>query len=148
MPRTLLAVLAGLAVMMLTVAAMEWLGHAMFPPPAGINLADPDALERIIRILPVGSLAMVAGGWALGSLAGAWVAARVARQFRLSAALAVGAVMTMLVVANFVMVPHPLWMILAGIALPLPLAWLGWRSATGAASRKPTWPAAPGTPRS
>lgn len=136
MPRTLLAVLAGLATMVLTVAAMESLGHAMFPPPAGVNLADPEALERIIEVLPVASLAMVACGWALGSLAGAWVAARIARQFCLSAAMAVGGVMTMLVVANFVMVPHPLWMILAGIALPLPLAWVGWRSAVGATSRK------------
>jgi len=134
--RTLLAVLAGLAVMVLTVAAMEWLGHAMFPPPTGMDPADPEALERIIEILPVPSLAMVACGWALGSLAGAWVAARLAREFRLSAALAIGAVMTMLVLANFVMVPHPLWMVFAGIALPLPLAWLGWRSATGAASPK------------
>ena len=131
MARTLLAVLGGLLVMVLVVAGLEALGHALFPAPAGVDFNDPEVLRTLLDALPVGSLAMVVLGWALGTLAGAWVAARIARQFRLSAALAIGAVMTLLVAANVAMVPHPVWMTLAGLLLPLPLAFLGWRLAAG-----------------
>lgn len=131
MGRTLLAVLAGLIVMMLTVAAVEAVGHTLFPPPEGVDFRDPEVLRRLMDTLPAQSLAMVVFGWALGSFAGAYIAARIARVSRLSAAIAIGAVMSLLVIANIVMIPHPVWMILARLALPLPLAWLGWRTAAG-----------------
>lgn len=131
MGRALLAVLAGIVVMALVVAGLEALGHALFPAPAGVDFTDPEVLRKLMQTLPLPSLAMVVAGWALGSLAGAWVAARIARRFRLSAALAIGAVMTLLVIANIAMVPHPVWMSIAGLFLPLPLAFLGWRIAAG-----------------
>jgi hypothetical protein len=34
------------------------------------------------------------------------------------------------VIANNMMIPHPQWMTIAGIVLPIPLAWLAARLAT------------------
>jgi uncharacterized membrane protein len=38
------------------------------------------------------------------------------------------------VIANAVMIPHPLWMTIAGVLLPVPTAWLGAKLATRRAS--------------
>jgi hypothetical protein len=38
------------------------------------------------------------------------------------------------VIANAVMIPHPPWMTIAGVLLPVPAAWLGARLATRRAS--------------
>jgi hypothetical protein len=38
-----------------------------------------------------------------------------------------GVVMLALVALNFSVIPHPVWMVVAGLAIPLPFALLGWR---------------------
>lgn len=129
MARTLLAVFAGLAVMLVTVAALEALGHALFPAPPGLDFDDPERLRRVMELLPPAQLFAVLAGWVAGAALGAFVAARLAREYRFSAALSVGAVMLLLVVANLVMLPHPWWMAIGSVLLPLPSAWLGWRLA-------------------
>jgi hypothetical protein len=61
-------------------------------------------------------------------LIGGYVAASIARKPR--PALAVGIVIVLGVIANAVMIPHPLWMTAAGVLLPVPAAWLGAQLAT------------------
>ena len=63
------------------------------------------------------------------AFAGGWVAARIARH-RMAAALIIGVLVLAGVIANNAMIPHPLWMTVAGIVLPLPLAWLAARAAS------------------
>ena len=65
-------------------------------------------------------------GWVLGAFLGGWVAARIARHRR-AAALVIGALVVLGVVANNMMIPHPLWMTIAGVLLPIPAAWLAAR---------------------
>lgn len=124
MARTLLALLAGLVVMVLTVFLVESAGHLMYPPPPGVDVTNPEALKTLIQSLPVAALAFVVVAWALGAFAGAFVACRIARQHRTALAVAIGAVMIALSAATMVMIPHPVWMIVLGVALPLPMAWL------------------------
>ena len=50
----------------------------------GVDFSDPEMLRKVMDALPVQSLAMVVIGWELGTLAGAWVAARIARHYRLA----------------------------------------------------------------
>ena len=76
--------------------------------------------------MPPGALFFVMAGWIAGTAFGACVAATIARELKRSAAVAVGAVMQLLVVANLVMLPHPWWMAIGSPLLPLPSAWLGW----------------------
>ncbi len=132
MGRTLLALLAGLVAMVLTVFLLESAGHMVFPPPANMDFSDPAAQKAFMESLPIGALAFVILAWAVGALVGSYVAATIARQHRLAVALVVGVVMIALSVATMAMIPHPLWMIVLGVALPLPMAWLGARVATKA----------------
>ena len=126
MGRTLLAMLAGLVVMLVAIAALEAVGHALFPPPPGIDYADPVQMRRVMQLMPPAALFMVLVGWVAGAALGAFAAAKLAREYRFSAAMSVGAVMLLLVVANLVMLPHPWWMAVGSLLLPLPSAWLGW----------------------
>ena len=123
--KTILAVLAGVIAGGAIVFVTEAVGHSLFPPPADINLADPEDVKRLMASLPAGAFAMVLVGWFLGSFAGALVALRIARSP--TAAWGVAVVFTLLTAASFTMIPHPMWMIVAGLLIPLASAWLALR---------------------
>lgn len=126
------AVLAGLVAMLLVVAGVEYIGHTLVPPPPDIDLSTPDALRAALRQLPFASLAFVVLAWTLGAFLGALVAAALLPAHRGSAALAIGTVMLLLVAFTVVTIPHPVWMVIAGLALPLPAAWLGGKAVRAA----------------
>lgn len=126
MGRTILGVLAGLVVAWLVMSLFEFGSLALHRPPPGLDLRNPEALALHIAAAPVSAMLLVLAGWVLGAFFGAWVAARIARHRRV-AALVIGALMVLGVVANNMLVPHPLWMTIAGILLPIPAAWLAAR---------------------
>ncbi|MEO5880758.1 MAG: hypothetical protein ABIR22_11440 [Candidatus Eisenbacteria bacterium] len=132
MLRRLLGVLAGLVAGAIVVALIEGLGHALWPPPAGADLRDPEQLKALIPSLPIGALIAVVLGWAMGSFSGGWMAATISRDFRM--ALVVGFILLCMGVVTMVQIPHPLWMWVMGVALPLPAAWFGARLAPKTAS--------------
>ena len=129
MGRTILGILAGLVVAWLAMTICEFASLFLHRPPAGLDLRDPQALAAHIAAAPLSAMLVVVVGWALAAFVGAWVAARIARH-RLVAALFIGVLVLAGVIANSAMIPHPLWMTVAGIALPLPLAWLAARAAS------------------
>ena len=129
MLRSILAVLAGVLVMGITVAAVQWLGHSIFPPPAGVDPTDHDAMIALIASMPVMALAFVLFAYAFGTFLGAYTAATISAAHKRGAAIAVGVVMLALVGLNFSMIPHPLWMVVIGLLIPLPFALLAWKLA-------------------
>jgi hypothetical protein len=73
--------------------------------------------------MPVGALALVLAGWVVGALDGGLVAASIAK--RRAPAIVVGALVALGALAMVAMVPHPLWMSIAGVLLPVPAALAG-----------------------
>lgn len=137
MGRTILGMLVGLLTMWLTVAALEFLGHAMFPPPAGLDPQNPEHLQMIFAAAPVGAFVMLVVAWAGGSFVGGWVAARIARHAR-AAAVAVALFVMAGVAGMIVIVPeHPTWVAALGLLLPIPVALI---AARFAARREKTLP--------
>ena len=123
MGRTILGVLAGLVVAWLVMTLCEFGSLALHRPPPGLDLRNPEALALHIAAAPASAMLLVLIGWVLGAFLGGWVAARIARHRR-AAALVIGALVVLGVVANNMMIPHPLWMTIAGVLLPIPAAWL------------------------
>ena len=123
--RLILGIVAGVVVGGLVVFLVEGAGHAIFPPPAGTDLSDPETMKGLIATLPTGAIAMVLIGWFLGSLAGAITAKAIAD--RDLAAWIVAFLFIGLTATNFLYIPHPVWMMAAGVALPLIAAWLATR---------------------
>lgn len=128
MGRTILGILAGLVVAWITMSLSEFASVVLHRPPAGADLRDPQVLAAHIAAAPMSAMLVVLAGWTLGAFLGAWIAARTARH-RLAAALAVGALVLVGVIANSMLIPHPLWMTIAGVALPIPAAWMAARIA-------------------
>ena len=132
--RLILGILAGLVVAWLSIALCEFASVFLHRPPAGVDLRNPQALAAHIAAAPFHAMLLVVIGWSLAAFLGGWVAARIARHRRV-AALVVGAFVVLGVIANNMMIPHPQWMTITGVVLPIPLAWLAARMATPQAQR-------------
>jgi hypothetical protein len=122
--RNLLAVLAGLIVAGVVVFLMEWVGHAIYPPPADLNYADELAMGEYMRGQPTGAFLLVMLAHALGTLAGAAVAALIGRSWQLGLAMIVGFIMMLGGTWNLYRFPHPVWMWIE-VPVYLVAAWLG-----------------------
>lgn len=129
MGRTLLGVLAGLATMFVVIMLVELLGAQVFPPPDGVDMRDPQVLASAMAQMPLGALAMVVVAWVLGAFAGGWVAARVSVAHPRAAAAIVALAVVAGVVLMVLSFPHPLWMTVLGLVLPVPAALAGARLA-------------------
>lgn len=127
MLRTILAVFAGLIVAVVTMLALEYVGMSLFPPPPGTRLDNEADLAALMASAPTGKLAWVLMGWTLAAFVGGWIAARLSKQHRPAAAITVGVLIVAGVILNVSMLPHPLWMTIAGVLLPIPAAWLASR---------------------
>ncbi len=86
----MLAVLAGLITAMLVMMSVEFLSMQLSPPPPGFVPQDEADLARLVEMASPASKARGVLGWALSSFLGGWVAARLSRQHRPVAALAIG----------------------------------------------------------
>lgn len=130
--RSIVAVLAGMVVFAFLVMAIEAVGMMIFPPPPGTDMANPEAARAAMANAPVGSLLFVLLAWIVGTFAGAWTAARIARRAPVGHGLVVGVLGLAGAIANMLMIPHPVWFWVLGVAVFLPVAWLGARIAAAA----------------
>ena len=123
MLRTILAILVGVACAMLTITLVELVARPLHPMPPGLLMTDTAGMAAYVSTAPLSMMLMVLSGWVLGAFDGALVAALVARKHPRLAALLVGAVVVAAVIANTVLLPHPVWMTVLGVLLPLVAAY-------------------------
>lgn len=129
MPRTILSIVAGLVVAFALVFATDALFHALAPsaaPTAG-EMADRTGMATYVARQPDSVLAGLALGWAIAALAGAILAARLARRGRWPGWV-VGVLVLAATIANFVLVPHPGWMVALALFAIAAATWLGART--------------------
>ena len=133
MGRTILAVIAGAVVMWLTIFALEFIGHALFPPPPGLDPRSQADLAAIMAQAPTGAMAMLVVAWIAGAFTGGLTAARLSHRHKRGAALAVALLVMAGVAGMIYLVPnHPVWVSALGLLLPIPAALLAARMATRA----------------
>ena len=137
MLRYIIAVLGGLFAAAAVVVLIEAASRRIYPPPEGMDFRDPAQLQAFMDTLPPGALAMILAAWALGTLAGALVACRIAREKPLVFASIIGAVMLAATIMNLAAIPHSDGFSIAAILLVAGAALLAGRiaSATGRTSR-------------
>jgi hypothetical protein len=115
--RYVAAVLGGMVVGGLVVAAIEGLGHQAYPPPADLDSADPAAMAAYAESLPAGALGFVILAWAAGAFVGGIVAARIAPAHRAVLATVIGAFILAGSVSNLLLIPHPQGFAVAAIVM-------------------------------
>jgi hypothetical protein len=115
--RGIVAILAGVVAAFAVVLVVEGLGHMLYPPPPGYDATRPEDQARLMAVVPTGAKIAVVVAWFLGSLAGAVTAAKVGRSPLY--AWVIGAIMIALSVVTTMMFPHPVWMVIAAVVLPV-----------------------------
>lgn len=131
MMRQVLAVLIGIVVCGLVVGLVEMLNLRLYPAPSGMDFHDPVQVAAHVANLPVAALVIVLIAWTLGSWVGGATAARISRHWPRACALVIAVFMVAGVAYNVIVLPHPLWMSVLGLALPIPAALAGARMAVG-----------------
>jgi predicted ferric reductase len=114
--RRFIGVVIGVIVALITVALVEAIGHRVFPPPPGLDLTNLADVAQMVAGMSGGALSIVLIAWFLGSFLGGWVALRFS-YWRI-APLIVSAIVIAGALQSFVMIPHPVWMMAAGLTLP------------------------------
>lgn len=117
MARIIGGIVAGLAIGLFSIWAIEMIGHLIYPLPAELNIRDPEQIETLIRTMPFGAQAFVVAAWFGGALIGSALAMRIAG--RAWAAWLVAGVVAAAGIINILFIPHPVWMQISAVAAPL-----------------------------
>lgn len=130
MLRKIVALIAGVLVVGVVVAALQLIGLRLHPVPEGIDPMDPadrEALEQFLAAMPLAAWLHVFASEIVGAFLGALVAGWIARD-RVRAIT--GAILVLALcgsVYNWVSFPHPVWFMVGQcVAYPLTLM-LVWR---------------------
>lgn len=133
MGRKILAVVAGVILAGLVVYGVQAIGHQVYPPPENLDTKNMEAMKAYVATLPVGAFLFVLVAYILGSFAGGWLAAKIARASQISLALTVGGVQLLFGIMNLVVIPHPTWFAIAAVLVFLPAAYWGGKIGTKSA---------------
>jgi len=133
MGKNIAAGIAGIVTAGLLVWLVEMLGHSVYPPPADLDFANPEAMGAYVATLPIGAFLFVGGAWFIATLGGTFIACKIGTAKPIVFAGIVGGLMLVATAVNLAMIPHPLWFSALGIAGILIAAWLGMKLGGGTA---------------
>lgn len=114
--RSVIAVLAGIAVALFILAGIEYIASVAFPPPEGLDPGNPEDRRRMIEAAPTGALLIVVAAYAIGTFIGGYVAVRFSRRMPNIHAALVATVIIAGTVWNLASYQHPAWFWGASIA--------------------------------
>ncbi len=124
--RNFLSALAGLFLGSFLNGLIIQYSHWLIPPPPGVDLTTEAGLQAAMHLMEPKHFLMPFLAHALGTLAGAMLAARLSNALR--PALAIGFLFFLGGAYMVYALPSPLWFNIADLGLAyLPMAWLGYR---------------------
>jgi hypothetical protein len=126
MLRNLLALIAGFVVGSLVNMLLISIGPMIFPPPPGVDLSTPEGLKAAMPQFEPHHYLTPFLAHALGTLVGAFIAAKLSISRKMTMALAIGALFLVGGIAMVVMINPPVWYAVVDLALAyFPMAYLG-----------------------
>jgi membrane protease YdiL (CAAX protease family) len=130
MIRSIGAVLAGVATAFVLILAVEKLGHLIYPPPAGLDFSDPEAIRPYMATLPFLALLFPMIAWVVGTFAGTLTACKIGTANPLAFAAIVGGLVLAGTIANLIVIPHPVWFSAVSLVAIVAAAWVALQIAT------------------
>lgn len=126
--RTILAVLAGLAVGSVVNMGLVLLSPMVIPPPPGVDVTDMESLAASMHLFQARHFVFPFLAHAGGTLVAAYLAVRIASGHRLKISMLVGSLFLLGGISNAVLLPAPGWFIAVDlICAYIPMAWIGGR---------------------
>lgn len=126
MLRSVMSIVAGLTVAFAFVFATDALFHAMASQTALPALNSREMMADFVAGQSLSTLMAVVAGWALAAFSGSAIAVYLGRRGQWTGWVVAG-LFLLATIANFYMIPHPVWMVLASITAIAAAAWLGCR---------------------
>jgi len=117
--KKILALVIGMVICVATVALLEQLNHSLFVPSSAstADSHDPTVATAFMKNLPVAAYLMVLFAWLAGTAIGITAASLlISRVSRLFVPVITG-VMLLSTIANFYLLPHPTWLMIAAVVL-------------------------------
>ena len=124
--RGVVAVILGCLLAFAITFVIEAINSQIYPLPPGTDLADPASVKAAMAMMPAAALGVVLAGWFVSALAGAWLAAHLAKPAGWPP-LTTGVLLFAAAVANMLMIPHPVWFWVIAVAIYPVATWLGAR---------------------
>jgi hypothetical protein len=121
--RIILGVVIGVAVGIGLVMVGDVLNHRFFPPPPDVQVTNPEAIRAYMQSAPVTSLLGLPVTWTIASFAAAFAGAKIAN--KTWAGWVAGGFIFAATCLNLAVIPHPIWMLAAALALVPVAAWFG-----------------------
>ena len=124
--KNILAVIAAFVVGSVVNMAIVTVGPAVVPLPEGVDMANMDQFAENLKLLKPAHFAAPWLAHALGTLAGAWIAAMVAASHKMKFAIMIGVLFLFGGISMVRMFGGPLWFIVLDlVGAYLPMAYLG-----------------------
>lgn len=124
--RNIIAVLLGLVTGGCVNMAIVALGGQLVPVPEGADVSDLEGLKESMKLFTPVNFLFPFLAHAIGTLVGAFVAARLAASRPVQLALVIGVFFLLGGISMVAMVGGPVWFCVADLVLAyLPMAWLG-----------------------
>jgi hypothetical protein len=123
--RAILGVLLGLGIAAFLVTFAEQEIYGRYPAPPNLDWSDAAQVKRFIGAFPLGAHFALVTTWVGSTLLGALVGSSVARPRAILISVIVGGLMLAATIGNFLLTPHPLWLVLStmtGIVIATGLA--------------------------
>ena len=124
--RGVVAVILGCLLAFAITFVIEAINSLIYPLPPGTDVANPESIKAALASMPPAALGVVLAGWFVSTLAGAWLAAHLAKPNGWPP-LTVGVVLFAATVATMLMIPHPVWFWVIAVAIYPVATWLGAR---------------------
>lgn len=124
--KKILALVIGLVICVATVALLEQLNHSLFMPSSASTAEsyDPSVATAFMKNLPVGAYLMVLFAWLVGTAFGIAAASLLIKRVSRLFVPVITGVMLLSTIANFYLLPHPTWLMIAAVVL-IPLTGVG-----------------------
>lgn len=128
--KNILAVVAGIVIGSTVNMGIIMLSSSVIPPPEGVDVTDMESLKASMHLFEPRHFIFPFLAHALGTLAGAFVAAFFAANNQMKFAIGIGIFFLLGGIANVFMLPGPTWFAVLDIAgAYIPMGWLGGRLA-------------------
>ena len=126
--RIALAIIAGLIAGSVVNMGLVMAGAEIIPPPAGVDVTNVESLKASMHLFEFKHFIVPFLAHALGTLAGAFVVAKIAASYKIALTLVIGVCFLLGGITNAFMLPSPAWFVVVDlVGAYIPMAWIGAR---------------------
>ena len=125
MGRNIIAVISGLVTSFIVIILGEGVANGLHPIPITVDMNNPEALKTYIAHAPATLHIAILTTYALACFAGSIVTSSIALHRKITRAMTLGGILMGLGVYNLVSFSHPNWVIISGLFIFLPFAYVG-----------------------